>query len=137
MKEVTDGPEQRMGGEGEHLCAWRHGQSTLSGNRPIVEKVQPQQLLAAVFAAFPNMPPKMSQQARLCAQRFGCTDDKVASAKALSYLSKREVPVILQQSMKAAFISWMVCSYSLPVYVGVLVSTGSGMKYSTQVHCQT
>jgi hypothetical protein len=95
MKEMTAGQERGMDVEGEQLCSWKHGQSASSGKRPAVEKVQPEQLLAAMFAAFPNMQPKMLLQAGLSAQSFGCTDDKVGSSKALSKLTKRELPVKL------------------------------------------
>jgi hypothetical protein len=125
-----------MGDEGIQLCFWKHGQSASCGMRPLIEKEYPEQLLAAAYAAFPNMLPKSKQQAGLFAQTFRCTDDKVGSSKALSKLCKREVPIALQQGIVARFKSWMVCIFIFHLQMCILFSTDSGLQYSTgQVHC--
>jgi hypothetical protein len=124
-----------MGDGGMQLCCWKHGQSASCGKRPMIEKENPEQVLAAFLAAFPNMLPKSKQQAGLFAHTFRCTDEKVGSCKALSKLCKREAPITLQQGMVARFKSWMVCIYGSLFQMCALFSTDSQQHSAGQAHC--
>jgi hypothetical protein len=101
----------------------------------MIEKENPEQLMKAYYAAFPNMLPKSRQQADLFAQTFTCTDEQAGSCKALRKLCKREVPIALQQGMTARFKSWMVCIYMSLYQMCAVILTDSLQHSAGQVHC--